>query len=182
MKHLTLLGALTLLGIVLWGCADRVPTSDDKQQAAQEVLLEEATSQTGMPAIKNFRERKLLKDILELRDQDGLITFTYVENAMPVKSPGKTIMGGKFTYLGESVGYGLPYATQYTNPEKMTRGRMSDGSYYSEVLPQADPNALFSPNSAEGTWVLLKDPGGNTVRPVYMEPRIMVSPFKMPFD
>lgn len=182
MKRILLILCLPTLFFLVAGCMDRQPTSDDKQQAAQEVLLDEATSQTGMPAIKNFRERKLLKDILELRDQDGLVTYTYVENAMPNKTPGKTIMAGKFTYLGESVGYGLPYATQYTNPQKMTRGRLSHGGWYTEVLPQADPNALFSPESAEGTWVLLKDPNGGQVKPVYLEPRIMVSPFKLPFD
>ena len=46
-------------------------------------------------------------------------------------------------------------------------------------MPQADPNGLFSPESAEGTWVLCSDPSGNgETRPVYVEPRIIVSPFK----
>jgi hypothetical protein len=47
------------------------------------------------------------------------------------------------------------------------------------ALPQADPNGLFSPTSAEGTWVMCKDPKGGEVKPVYIEPRIVVSPFKM---
>jgi hypothetical protein len=47
------------------------------------------------------------------------------------------------------------------------------------ILPQADPNGLFAPSSAEGTWVMCKDPGGSDVRPVYIEPRIVVSPFKL---
>lgn len=47
------------------------------------------------------------------------------------------------------------------------------------VLPQADPNGLFSPASAEGTWILLKDPHGSDVKPVYVEPRVIVSPFKL---
>jgi hypothetical protein len=46
-------------------------------------------------------------------------------------------------------------------------------------LPQADPNGLFSPASAEGTWILMKDPNGKEVKPVYIEPRIIVSPFKL---
>jgi hypothetical protein len=50
------------------------------------------------------------------------------------------------------------------------------------ALPQADPNGLFSPASAEGTWVLLKDPNGKETRPVYIEPRIIVSPFKLNTD
>lgn len=61
------------------------------------------------PAIKNFRERKLLKQILELRDQDGLITYTYTFSEMT----------GKLTFFAESIGYGIPAATQFTNPEKL---------------------------------------------------------------
>jgi hypothetical protein len=174
-------GAFTfaaLAAFVLIGCGETKPTSDDIQQDQQETLLKEATSQTGMPAIKNFRERKILKDILELRDQNGLITYTYIENLQPAPIPGKTALGGKLTYLGETIGYGIPYATQYTNPQKV--GYTS--SYGVVTLPQADPNGLFSPASAEGTWVLLKDPNGKDVKPFYCEPRICVSPFKLTPD
>ena len=45
------------------------PSSDDIQREAQEKSLKEATAQIPMPAIVNVRERKLLKYILELRDQ-----------------------------------------------------------------------------------------------------------------
>ena len=74
-------------------------------------------------------------------------------------------------------GYGVPYATQFTNPEKIaTRGH----NYGYAILPQADPNGLFSPESAEGTWVLLNDPNSGDVQPIYVEPRIVVSPFRLP--
>lgn len=135
--------------------------SDRVQEQAQEKMLQEATSQTGMPAIKNFRERKILKDILELRDQNGLTTYTYLFSEQT----------GKLIYFGETIGYGIPYATQYTNPQKYVYNGVS--------LPQADPNGLFAPTAAEGTWVLLKNPDGKDVQPVYVEPRIIVSPFKL---
>lgn len=57
-------------------------SSDTQQHDQQEKILKEAGAQTGMPAIKNFRERKMLKDILELRDQSGLVTYTYLYNEM----------------------------------------------------------------------------------------------------
>jgi hypothetical protein len=117
-----------------------------------------------MPAIKNFRERKLLKDILELRDQNGLVTYTYVFSEMTAT----------WTFFCNSVGYGVPYATQYTNPERFEYN--VNGPV---TLPQADPTGLFSPASAEGTWVMCKDPSGKDVKPVYVEPRIIVSPFKL---
>ena len=48
----------------LTACMD---SSDDIQRLQQEQILKEGTAQTGMPAIKNFRERKMLKEILEFR-------------------------------------------------------------------------------------------------------------------
>ncbi len=48
------------------------------------------------------------------------------------------------------------------------------------VIPQADPNGLFSPASAEGAWVLCLDPADKRTKPVYVEPRVVVSPFRLP--
>ncbi len=140
-------------------------SSDQKQTAQQEKILQEGTSQVGMPGIKNFRERKLLKDILELRDQNGLSTYTYTWSEV----------SGKKTFFCNSIGYGIPYATQFTNPQK---SEYQHGAIV--TLPQADPSGLFSPASAEGTWVMCKNPNGNDVKPVYVEPKVIVSPFKLP--
>ena len=164
-KMLLLITVLSLL-IFTSACEVTPPSSDAKQQALQEKILEEGTAQTGMPAIKNFRERKLLKDIIEMRDQEGLTTFTYLETYT-----------GTLMFLCNSIGYGIPAATQYTNPSKVIR----PNSHYAtwEVLPQADPNGLFSPASAEGTWVMCIDTVKGKAVPVYVEPRVIVSPFKM---
>jgi hypothetical protein len=156
-----MIGKLFLaLSLLAFAQADSCNSSDDKQHEQQEKMLQEGTAQMGMPAIKNFRERKMLKDILELRDQDGLVTYTYIFPEMT----------GIPRFLCNSVGYGIPYATEYTNPMNPER---------TNPIPQADPNGLFSPASADGTWVLCKDPEGTKVRPVYIEPRVIVSPFKM---
>jgi hypothetical protein len=157
------------LCLLLVGCDERKPTSDQRQQAQQERILEEGTSQVGMPAIKNFRERKLLKDIIELRDQDGILTYSYIVAEQT----------GKLVFLCTSIGYGIPAATQFTNPQKVVSTRIVSGSYSVDTLPQADPNGLFSPSSADGTWVMCKDPKGDKTLPVYVEPRMIVSPFKL---
>ncbi|CAB4152682.1 hypothetical protein UFOVP602_18 [uncultured Caudovirales phage] len=146
----------------LFGCQAR--TADSIQAEQQERILSEGTAQTGMPAIKNFRERKLLKDIIELRDQDGLVTYTYLVSEQTGKI-GQLIC--------KSIGYGIPAATQYTNPQK-TEGN----AYGITSLSQADPNGLFSPSSAEGTWVMCLDQKAGKALPVYVEPRIIVSPFE----
>ncbi len=165
---------IILLCFCLSGCMpSREVTSDDIQQKQQEKILQEGTSQVGMPAIKNFRERKLYKDILELRDQEGLITYTYIVAEMT----------GKLVFIGESVGYGIPYSAQFSNPQKLvvSPGAKSDEPGHATwmTIPQADPNGLFSPGSADGTWILLKNPNGKEVRPVYIEPRCIVSPFPL---
>lgn len=170
--------ALLMFVMLMMVACGETSNSDSKQREQQEKILEEATAQTGMPAIKNFRERKLLKVILELRDHEGLITYTYLENMNPVIVRGFTALGGKLTFLGESIGYGIPYATQYTNPEKPLYTGRADAS----IIPQADPNGLFSPASAEGTWIILRDPSSKDAKPIYVEPRIVVFPFKLKFD
>lgn len=167
MKKLFMTALLAIFALALTGCIEGESNSDKQQQAQQERILAEATSQTGMPAIKNFRERKLLKEIIELRDQDGLVTYTYLVAEQT----------GQLIFLCNSIGYGIPAATQYTNPQKIAE-RASQVGY--AILPQADPNGLFSPSSAEGTWVMCGAPNGEAkTRPVYVEPRIVVSPFKL---
>lgn len=147
-------------------CDDSATTKVDKQQSEQQaVLLAEGAARTGMPAIQNFREKKILKDILELRDQDGLVTYTYIVAEMT----------GKLVPICDSIGYGVPYSTEYTNPAHAAYPDYHD----SAVLPQADPNGLFSPSSADGTWVMCKNPNGKDVRPIYIEPHVIVSPFKL---
>ena len=58
----------------------------------------------GMPAITNFAEKRMMKDILELRDQMHP-TYTYLYD-----------MNGKIgEKVCDSLGYGLSGATQYTD-------------------------------------------------------------------
>lgn len=155
---------LAIIGLV---ACDVRKSSDDTQLEQQEKILQEGTNALGMPAITHFREKRLLKDILELRDQDGLITYTYTFSEQT----------GNYRWFCDSIGYGIPYATQYTNPLKENRRYDAAGA----VTAQADPNGLFSPASAEGTWVMCIDPSGKDkqAKPVYIEPRVIVSPFKL---
>jgi hypothetical protein len=140
--------------------------SDAIQREQQEQVLAEGTRQTGMPAVNNFYMRKLMKDIIELCDQSGYVTYIYVKNEMT----------GNLVYRGQGVGYGIPAATQYTNPQKLVRTPYSDSRY--ESMPQADPDGLFKPSSAEGTYYMMKDPRSDDVKPVYFEERVTISPFK----
>lgn len=166
-RVLLILILFPLLGGAQSSCDNQKPTSDQIQRQQQERILQQGTSAVGMPAIPNFREKRTAKEILELRDQEGLVTYTY-------------LFSDTFACVRElpaTVGFPIPYATQYTNPQKI---EASGHQYGYAVLPQADPNGLFSPSSAEGTWSLMKDPKSPKVGPSYSEPRIIVTIFKLP--
>jgi hypothetical protein len=173
MKKLVIL-LIVLISLVSCRYSEPAVPSADKAQAREtEQSLGEANKQIGMPAIVNFQERKLFKQILELRDQEKLITYCYLMN----EREGKI---GQF--LGKGIGYGIPAATQFTSPEKLVDvtdyGIDSYQANDAAVLPQADPNGLFMPTQTSATWYMLLDEKGNP-HPVYIEPLIIVSPIKL---
>jgi hypothetical protein len=160
MKYQTI--AVICLIMSLTACGKMEQSSNQIERSKQEELSKMAVQSVGMPAITNFAEKRMMKDILELRDRN-VATTTYIVD-----------MNGKMHKVCDSVGFGLPYATQYTNPQKP---EISSGGGHSWVVPQADPNGLYSPASADGTWVQCVDPKTKKATVVYIEPRIVVSPF-----
>ena len=146
---------------VLSAC-DVKETSTQIERKKQEELSLRGVESVGMPAITNFAEKRMFKDILELRDQN-VATTVYI-----------TDLNGRLHKVCNAVGYGLPYATQYTNPM-----RISGDGHGDVTLPQADPNGLYSPASADGTWVLCVDAKSGKPKPVYIEPRVIVSPIPL---
>jgi len=156
---------LLMVGLTLmfWvGCEDR-NKADKVQREQTEKSMLEMNRQVGMPAIKNYQEKKLAKMIFELRDQANLITYTYI-----------ITITGKKVFLGKSIGYGLPYSIQYTNPMKKVTG-----THGNVTLPQPDPNGLFMPDGLSATWIMLINPKTGKPKPVYIENEIIVSPFRL---
>jgi len=150
------------------------PTSDVAMQAQQEETQRECVAQTGLPAIRNFQEKKMLKTLYELRDREDLICYAYLFN---------TMTGSVGQYLGQCIGYGLPASTQYSSPQKLVDVTDHHISSYqandSAVIPQAEPNGLFMPDGLSATWLMMIDPKTKEPRPVYIEPMIIVSPFPL---
>lgn len=146
---------VALLPLCAWdsGCQ----SNDDKVSVQQEQMQSQTAAQVGMPGITNFTEMKMLRHLYELRDQ-AISTYTYVPD-----------MNGKLWHLCDSVGFGIPYSAQFSSSEKATE--------YAYPMPQAEPNGLFMPASAEGTWVMCGAKSGT--QPVYVESRIIVSTIKL---
>jgi hypothetical protein len=113
----------------------------------------------------NFAEKRMMKDIIELRDQMKP-TYTYIVD-----------MNGRPHKICDSLGYGLPYATQYTNPQQDTYYTTSSAQHV--VLANADPNGLYSPASAEGTWIMCLNPNTKKAEPQYIEPRVITTTYPL---
>lgn len=152
----------TLISILV-GCIDEQYDSREKEAKKQEELSRMAIESVGLPNISNFYEKKTLKKILEMRDNPKVINYLYTRNNMT----------GKWIYEGKCVGFGIPYTTQYTNPEvKVT------GNYGNITLPQADPNGLYSVPNGTATWVIkVGDKGQQTIE--YIESEIRVTQEKL---
>ncbi len=165
MKKLLLTTALI---IVMGGCdqTQSTPSAENIQAAQTKQAQNEANREIGMPAIVNFQERRMMKDLYEKRDTT-LATHSYVMNQMR----------GCLIYLGASIGYGLPYATQFTNPQRVAY----EGGYQQSFgsMPQPEPNGLYMPTDAHGTWIMLLNPETKKAEPQYVEPDVIVSTFRM---
>ena len=107
MKKLNLCLAIFVVAIMLSSCKYE-KSSDDALNDKQEQLMKQANNQVGMPAITHFTQRKQLKMIQELCDQENLICYAYIVPEMT----------GKPVFLGKCIGFGIPYATEYTSPQK----------------------------------------------------------------
>jgi hypothetical protein len=168
MKMLNKMCLMALLAAVLTTfCGCEVQSSVDKdQRIKQEQMLQESNRQIGMPNITRFSQKKQLKLIQEECDKEDLILYAYLHSEYT----------GKLVFIGKCIGYGVPYAAQFTNPEKLVWG----DRFETPTLPQADPNGLFMPTSADATWLMLVDPTTSIPRVCYFEPRVVVLPFPAP--
>lgn len=173
MKKIALIIISIFVVALFFGCDVEKKSTDAIQAQQTELALGEAQRQIGMPNITNFQQRKMMKWIYELADDEKLITYTYI----------KADMTGKLIFVGKSLGYGVPFSAQFTNPERAVQLDRQSGinasGYHFGKLPQADPNGLFMPTSSSATWVIMIDPEDGKPRPQYWEPELVISPFPL---
>lgn len=164
MKSKTLLlglaAALTASAVLLSGCEPTKSTGAQRETAATNQLLDRASTVVGIPGITNFTEKKQLKMLYELRDDADLVTYSYYLD----------LNGNKHKVCPTtSVGYGMPFSAQFTAPSIDDRT-----SYGTKTIMQPEPNGLYMPDSTSATWVICLGGDGN-LKPVYVEPQIIVS-------
>jgi hypothetical protein len=159
MREIGIAILLLVVSMLLIGCDGVSPRHAEERYTTSQ--MREAANQVGMPSIDNYFEKRLAKQIFELRDNSELITFAYTVN-----------LEGKFVYIGKAIGYGLPYSVQYTNPEEYI--------YTGTTIPQADPNGLYMPAGLSATWLVLINEKTGAQEIVYTEPSIVVTQSKLP--
>lgn len=164
MKY-TILGIIVTLSMLACSKVDQAMQEQTRQTAT---LTAEAQRQVGMPGVTNFTERRLLRLLFEFRDQE-ISTYTYIVDWQ-----------GRLFHVCDSIGFGMPFSAQYSNPESpvvLNPTGISGGRNVYQ-LPQPEPNGLYPPTSTTATWVICAASDGE-FRPIYVEPLIMVSTFPL---
>lgn len=170
MKKFVLIAALAAM---LAGCGYKDTNPAGSRQAdATRKSMDAADLEIGMPRIKNFAQRKLLKNAYEDMDQTTLV-YVYAQG-----------LDGRFICLGQALGYGVSLGTQFTAPTYPQRIRVKgadgDGGI-SEIYEQAqpEPNGLFMPESGAATIVNLIDPITGEARTSLVEPNVVTTPNRL---
>lgn len=180
MKKAIMIVVTLVLALGMVGCDFEspvaAPSTDTQTQRKQEMAQREMNRQVDIPAIVNWQEKKLLKNVYELKDQADLVRYAYYFN---------TMTGEDGAFIGKCIGYGMPASAQFSNPEKIVVNEYSTyngaGGYYG-TLPQAEPNGLFMPEGLSATYLILinPDPNGSPATDVaYIESAINVYPWPL---
>lgn len=149
------------------------PTADGAASKQLENLQKQGQRVAGMPNIVNFFERQMVKMLYELRDNPEFMTTTYI-----------VTMNGTLVKICDSVGFGINASIQIANPEKAVDLEKAAGVSWSNhrglgTIPQMEPNALFMPEGLAATYVMCVDEKADSLKPVYLEPEIIVSPISL---
>ena len=151
--------ALVVVLALLAGCSSRTTA----QYAESEQLSLGTSSIVQNQPVPNLGgyslERDLLSQLILLRNEK-LTTYTYM------------FQFGTLVEICPSMGYPFPYATQLTAPEV----------YYMNgvTIPQSEPNTLYSPTSADASWVMCVRNG--QLIPEYFEDRVFAIPYRIKAD
>lgn len=167
MNRIILAAPLTILLMANdGGCDDRkADPAAERQAQATTSAMNAADREIGMPRVKNFAQRKLLKNAYEDMDQTTLV-YVYTQS-----------LDGRFVCLGQAVGYGVSLGTQFTSPTTPELPFSYSAGIYAR--PQAEPNGLYMPDSGAATIVNLIDDKG-VAHTALIEPNVVTTPAKLP--
>lgn len=142
------------------------PNADAQQQRQTTQMVTQAANAVGMPSITEFFEKRMVRMLYEIRDNPEFTTYSYI-----------VTMDGTLVPVcadNPSIGYGINASIQYSNPMRVYHDSGVNG-ITATFIPQPEPNALFMPEGLAATYVMCSIEG--EIKPVYVEPEVLVSPF-----
>lgn len=168
MHKITACAALAIACLLSACSYQAVPvTADQKAAVQQEDIAKRAQDEVGIYQPTHFTRKRLANRIGQMLDDPNLATISYAQG-----------LDGKLRCIGHTIGFPLPSATQSTSPQKWepkplfySNGTTSDyvGREFGELVPQSEPDQLFSPTSADATWLLLVNDKTGQAAPAYFE-------------
>lgn len=148
-KKKYLLGLLLVPMLMLTGCTQGSDyTERERVEDQQKVYVDSQP----LPAFDWSLERHIFIELYKARNS-AVKTYSYIRN-----------LNGQVIFQCPSIGFPMPANTQLTNPDKRIYN-------HSTVLPQAEPNGLFTSPSTVGTFVFCINSDG-TVSPSYFEAEV----------
>lgn len=161
MNKTSLIIVATTALLALAACEGGPPaTADQKASAQQEDIAQRAQDEVGIFTPTHFTRKRLANRIGQMLDDPTLATISYAQG-----------MDGRLRCIGPSIGFPLPAATQTTSPSKLVRGDL--GQYSGDlIMPQPEPDQLFSPASEDATWILLVNAKTGQASPAYFEGKV----------
>ena len=133
------------------------PTADQAAARQQEDVAKRAQDEVGIYQPTHFTRKRLANRIGQMLDDPNLATISYAQG-----------MDGKLRCIGHTIGFPLPGATQTTSPQKWDNPPDHYEGWQSQLVPQAEPDQLFSPSQEDATWILLVNSKG-VASPAYFE-------------
>lgn len=153
------------LALVCGGC-EQYNSSDNRELVDIERQQEIYTKNQPPPFFEWSFERHLMTKLYEARN-NAVTTYSYLQSPYT----------GKIMSECTSLGYPIPATTQLTNPQKLSLIELRNG-YAQAILPQAEPNGMYTPSSTSATWVMCLGPDGR-VEPAYWEGNVSTYPRPM---
>lgn len=167
MKHLAAIVICAPLLLANEGGCEQQPvkaSAVEQERQSQNLQMEQFLRNQPVPSFDWSLERHMLIQLYTAR-QKATNTWSVVQSEYT----------GKILWQCPSIGFPLPYATQLTNPQQTVGHDYCGGncSVSMTSVAQQEPNGLFSPASADGTWVPCVDDKGR-ITPVYEERKVTV--------
>lgn len=168
------LALLAVVALVAVGCnyGSNASISNDQNIVTQQQEIYQKAQ--PVPIFDFSEQRNTLLQIYDAKNQ-ARQTWALFESAY-----GEPV----YPYVCPSIGLPIPADTQLTNPDQLTRVQVPGaqaGTYVDGVLPQAEPDGLYSSTNTDATYVICIRNGGQPEL-VYTEQKVTSVSHEVTYD